>query len=159
MNATPSSPLWIPVLLVALAFGLSACGGDGERDASGERGGTAGPAELTAFELEHGIGPVTEPVELGPIDAELAARGQEIFEMSCEACHQMQGRFVGPALGEVTERRSGAFIMNMILNPEEMAQRHPVVQELLREYPVIMPYQNISEDGARAILEYLRTQE
>jgi cytochrome c len=150
------------VFVTALAFvlmSLSGCGGNGDAAPAANGGSAAGPAELTAFETEHGIGPITEPLNVGPIDAERAARGQEIFEMSCAACHQMQGRFVGPPLGDVTERRSPAFIVNMILNPEEMARRHPVVQEMLREYPVVMPYQNITDQQALDIVDYLRTYE
>lgn len=150
------------VLLATFAFAtlvMSGCGGSGDDAPAGDRGQAAGPAELTAFEVEHGIGPIAEPLNLGPIDPERAARGQQIFEMSCAACHQMEGRFVGPPLGDVTDRRSPEFIMNMVLNPEEMARRHPVVQELLREYPVIMPYQNISEEQARDLVDYLRTYE
>jgi mono/diheme cytochrome c family protein len=145
-------------LVALLALAVAACGNDAP-DNDRPANGAAGLAELTAFELEHGIGPINEPVDLGPIDPERAARGAEIFEMSCAACHQMEGRFVGPPLGDVTERRTPAFVMNMILNPEEMARRHPEGQAMLQEYPVIMPYQNITEEQARDILEYLRTQE
>jgi mono/diheme cytochrome c family protein len=87
----------------------------------------------------------------------MADRGQELFEFNCEACHMISDRFVGPPLGDVLERRSPAFVMNMILNPEQMAREHPEGQALLAEYPLVMPYQNVSEDEARAIVEYLRT--
>ncbi len=113
---------------------------------------------LTEFQEEHGIGPFTEPFELDePVDEDLAAQGEELYEFNCEACHMLDESFVGPALGGVLERRTPTFVLNMIMNPDEMARRHPVVQELLRDYPVIMPYQNISEEQAIAILEYLRT--
>lgn len=117
-------------------------------------------AELTAFELEHGIGPFTEEVILPPtIDEQLAAEGREIFEMNCAACHEMDMRLVGPPLGDVVERRSPTFIMNIIMNPEEMVRNHPEGQAMLAQYPIVMPYQNITPDEARAILEYLRTVE
>lgn len=147
-------------LLVAL-LGLAACGGGGGDAAPPAAGGQAAapPAGgLTAFEQEHGIGPVTEVVELGPVDHELAERGEDAFEMKCAACHQMADRFVGPALGDVTSRRSPAYIMNMILNPQEMVERHPVAKELLAQYMSFMPNQGVTRDEARAILEYLRTQ-
>ena len=70
----------------------------------------------------------------------------------------MQERFVGPPLGDITERRTPAFILNMILNPDQMAREHPEARKLLTEYPVIMPYQNVSEEQAYALLEYLRSQ-
>lgn len=146
-------------MLVAL-LGMTGCGGGG--DAAPPAGGGQGApaaAGLTPFQLEHGIGPVTEVVELpATIDQTLAARGQAEFEMKCAACHHMGERFVGPALGDVTSRRSPAFIMNMILNPQEMVEQHPVGKELLAQYMSFMPNQGITREDARAILEYLRTQ-
>jgi cytochrome c len=138
---------------MALAAG---CGGE-DGDPSDPRGDAdTGPA-LSEFELEHGIGPITSEVTLGDLDPGMAARGQELFEFNCEACHMLEDRFVGPPLGDVLERRSPAFVMNMILNPEQMAREHPEGQAMLAEYPLVMPFQNISEDEARAIVEYLRT--
>lgn len=142
--------LWI----FALACFLVACGGESGNTSSGTQ--DEEPA-LTAFELEHGIGPITEEIQLAAIDAALAARGQEIFEMSCEVCHQFGQRFVGPDIQDVLDRRSPTFVMNMILNPEEMAFNHPVTMELLREFMAPMPYQNVTPEDARAIVEYLRT--
>ncbi len=138
--------------VAALAVG---CGGD-DRPADDARAPDAGPT-FTAFQLEHGVGPITSEVALGPLDEAKAARGMELFQFNCEACHMLEDRFVGPPLGRVLERRSPAFVMNFILNPEQMAREHPEGQALLAEYPLVMPFQNISEDEARAIVEYLRT--
>jgi cytochrome c len=148
--------------LFALALLLAACGGDTDRAADRTTDRAAGQqgTQLTSFELEHGIGPFTQEVKVSPgIDEAMADRGREIFETSCEACHQMEGRFVGPPLGDVLERRSPTFVMNMIMNPEQMAREHPEGQAMLAQYPVIMPYQNITEEQSREILEYLRTQQ
>lgn len=122
---------------------------------------TAEPeAGLTAFQLEHGIGPFVDEVVLrDEIDRQLAAQGEAVFAMNCAFCHQMEGRLAGPPLGDVLARRSPTFILNFIMNPEEMAREHPEGQAMLREYMVVMPYQNITEEQARAILEYLRTQQ
>ncbi len=90
------------------------------------------------------------------IDAAMAARGEGIFTTKCAACHKLGERYVGPPLGEVLARRTPAFVMNMILNPEEMIQKHPEVRALLAQYANAMPNQNVNEDEARAILEYLR---
>jgi mono/diheme cytochrome c family protein len=120
----------------------------------------AGPAAgpLSAFELEHGIGPVKEVVTLGPLDAKLAERGRTNFEGKCSACHKMGEKYVGPALGEVTTVRSPAYIMNMVLNPMEMVERHPVAKQLLAEHMSFMANQGVTIEEARAIVEYLRTQ-
>lgn len=146
--------------LVLLAVGVAGCGGsEAPPDGAGQPASPPAGAALSAFQLEHGIGPVTEVVELpAAIDAALAHEGQEEFEVKCAACHHMGERFVGPALGEVTSRRSPAYIMNMILNPQEMVEQHPVAKELLAQYMSFMPNQGITREDARAILEYLRTQ-
>jgi cytochrome c len=135
---------------------LAACGGGGEEGAPATRSG-AGAPELTPFQLEHGIGPITQEVVLGAVDEELVAQGEQTYQWNCEACHRLEERFVGPPLGDVLDRRSAAFVMNMILNPEQMAREHPEGRKLLQEYPLVMPFQNISQDEARAIVEYLRT--
>jgi len=115
-------------------------------------------SDLTPFQLEHGIGPVTDAVVLGPLDQALADLGQTTFETKCSACHKMGEKYVGPALGEVTTRRSPTFIMNMILNPMEMVERHPVGKQLLAEHMTFMANQGATVEEARAIVEYLRTQ-
>jgi mono/diheme cytochrome c family protein len=111
---------------------------------------------LTDFQLKHGIGPVEE-VTLGALDQALVKEGSAIFTEKCSACHKADERYVGPPLGGVTERRSAAYVLNMILNPQEMYEKHPEAHKLLAEYMTQMPYQTVSREQARAILEYLRT--
>ncbi|NNF03255.1 MAG: cytochrome c, partial [Rhodothermales bacterium] len=112
---------------------------------------------LTAEQIEHGVGPI-DAFDPGPIDTELAARGEAVFTTNCSACHKMDSRYVGPSLGDVTVRRSPAFVMNMILNPDGMIKEHPEGKKMFAEYMTPMANQNMTEDQARAILEYLRTQ-
>jgi mono/diheme cytochrome c family protein len=154
---------FVSVVPLALALLVAACGG-GKSDAApaGQAAAPAAGGDLTPFELEHGIGPITEPVQLAPVDdeksEELAEAGEKVFAMKCSACHKMQDKYVGPPLGDVTLRRSPAFIMNQILNPEAMYNRHPEVRKLLAEYMTQMPNQGLTQDEARQIVEYLRTQ-
>ncbi len=130
-----------------------ACGGKEEPKAAEV---PAADRPLTEFQLEHGIGPVTE-MQLGEIDTALVSSGKTIFDVKCVACHKTDERLVGPPLADVTQRRSPQFIMNMILNPDEMVKRHPEVRAMLATYYVPMTFQNVSEPDARAILEYLRS--
>ena len=58
---------------------------------------------------------------------------------------------------EVTTRRSPEWIMNMILNPEQMVKEDPIAKQLLAEYMSPMADQNLTEEQARNILEYFRT--
>ena len=141
-----------------LALTISVCGGE---ETSDQRSTQASEAEqeLTDFEMEHGIGPVTERVQVDDeLDYEMIEIGRNIYETKCEMCHNMQGRMVGPELGNVMDRRSPEFVMNFILNPGGMARNHPEGQKMLQEYMTVMPFQNVKEDEARAIVEFLREQ-
>ncbi len=156
-----------PRVLLAVALlspgALFACSG-GDEQPSSETDGASIPessnavgSDLTADELENGLGPIRSvDVEEGVIDVPLADRGAEIFTLKCSACHKMDTRYVGPALGDVATRRSPAFVMNMILNPAEMIESHPEARQLLAEYYTPMAFQDVTEEDARALLEYLR---
>lgn len=113
--------------------------------------------DLTEFELEHGIGPVDRPYEPPPeVDQAMAEEGADLFLMRCQTCHRLDEDFMGPALGDVLERRTPTFVLNMILNPTEMEARHPEGRAMREEFPGGMPDPGMSEEQARAILEYLR---
>lgn len=110
------------------------------------------------WESNPGIGPI-ESFTLSPeIDEALALKGQEVYEALCTACHKTEKRFIGPSPKGILERRSPAWIMNMILNPDEMVQKDPMAKQLLIDFNGSpMANQNLSEEDARAVLEYFRT--
>ena len=146
-------------LLSSAACGTSATGSTTPGEASSATpAASAAPGGLTPFQVEHGIGPVTEPIALNGVDQAMAKSGSQVFDQKCASCHKMAERYVGPALGEVTTRRSPAFVMNMVLNPQGMVEKHPETKKLLGEFFVAMPNQNLTQDEARQVLEYLRTQ-
>ncbi|PJZ46370.1 c-type cytochrome [Leptospira brenneri] len=102
-----------------------------------------------------GIGPI-KSISVGDLDQPMAERGKKQFEAKCSACHKFEEKVVGPALQDVTLRRTPEWIMNMILNPVEMTQKDPIGQELLGEHLTQMTFQNVKEEEAREILEYFR---
>lgn len=138
-------------LVIFLLLAFTACNNS---EGAGSTSETAS-SELTQEQIEKGIGPV-QNVKLDAIDPSLVASGEEIFNMKCTACHKLDTRYVGPPLGDVTERRAPEYVMNMMLNPAEMVQKHPVAKDLLAQYMTPMPDQNLTEDEARAVLEFLR---
>lgn len=149
----------VPLTLSAVAaMAFLGCGGSESPDAAGADStpATSAGAELTAVELEQGIGPVRDMV-LGDLDPAMAAEGETAFTMKCSACHQMADRYVGPRLGTVLARRRPEFVMNMMLNANEMVKQHPQVKEMLAQFYTPMPVQVTDHDEARAILEYLRS--
>jgi mono/diheme cytochrome c family protein len=150
------------VTLTALSgIMLISCGESEQQDASrfsnqrasGNPGNGTG---LSDFELEHGIGPIKQIMELSALDVNLAKEGEKIFDSKCAACHKLDERYVGPPQRDVLERRTPEFVMNMMLNPEENYQKHPEIKKLLGEYMTQMPNQNLSVQDARAVLEYFR---
>ncbi len=147
----------ITITLIIGAMLLWSCGGNGGSESgTPQTAQNSGQGELTAWELENGIGPIKSDVKLGPIDDALVATGDKIFETKCTPCHKLDERYIGPALGDVTKRRTPEFVMNMVLNPDEMVKKHPEGKKMLAEFLAPMTFQNISEEDARALLEYLR---
>ncbi|NQX97877.1 MAG: cytochrome c [Flavobacteriales bacterium] len=155
------------VALFLVAGILASCGGETPKEVKTKV--AEAPVEETVVEEEVvveepveeskgdiGVGPITS-VTLGEIDDALVEKGKELYKINCTACHKMGKRVVGPALAGVTERRTPEWIMNMIMNPEEMVEKDPTAKALLAEYLAPMANQNITEDEARAILEFFRT--
>jgi mono/diheme cytochrome c family protein len=104
---------------------------------------------------ELGVGPVTE-VKLASLDKNLVTKGEQVFTAKCSACHKFTEKLVGPPLKDVTKRRKPEWIMNMILNPQQMTQENTIAKELFATYLIQMTFQDVSQDDARALLEYFR---
>ncbi len=105
-----------------------------------------------------GIGPIKSLELPAIVDQAMAAKGMEIYKAKCMACHKPAKKFIGPAPTGVLERRTPEWIMNMILNPEEMVQKDPLAKALLIEFNGSpMANQNLTEEEARQVLEYFRT--
>lgn len=146
--------------LLLAALGLLGCGSSGD-DTSASGGATSTPRqEAPATQQESisaaSIGPVRQ-VELGDVDPELASEGEASFQTKCTTCHRLDERMVGPALRGVTARRSPEFVMNMILNPAELQEKHPAVEEMIAEFGTKMTDLGLDRREARAVLEYLRS--
>lgn len=110
------------------------------------------------WQSNHGVGPIKAFTLDAEIDKELVMKGEEIFKSKCTACHKADKRFIGPAPKEILSRRTPAWIMNMILNPDVMVQKDPMAKKLLMEFNGSpMANQNLTEEEARAVLEYFRT--
>jgi hypothetical protein len=74
------------------------------------------------------------------------------------ACHLPQRKLIGPSMKGIYERRSPEWVINLLLNPTEMLKQDPIAKALLKKYNnIMMLNQNLSEEEARSISEYLRT--
>ena len=149
---------------------LISCGGKEEKKKEGFSYEKASPTEQKAAKVESvsaskkidlsnkGIGPITSIDLSSEIDQAMVTHGADVYKKMCTACHRAGKKFIGPAPTGILERRTPEWIMNMILNPEEMVQKDPLAKELLIEFNGSpMANQNLTQEEARAILEYFRT--
>lgn len=105
-----------------------------------------------------GVGPIKNMELPETIDQAMVATGAGLFKIKCTACHKANKKFIGPSPVGVLERRSAEWIMNMILDPEGMVKNDPIAKQLLIEHNGSpMANQSLTEEEARAILEYFRT--
>lgn len=144
------------LIIGAVFVGAAGCGSN-TAETPAKKPVIANPNGLTDFEMEHGVGPIKQKITLSEtIDKTLATKGEKIFEVKCYQCHRIDSKLVGPPLFDVAARRKPEYILNMILNPEGMLQKHPEPKKLLAQYLTPMTFQNVTKDEALAILEYLR---
>ena len=153
-------------MVLALGAMIASCGGKKEEKKDGFEVSRTKTEDTKTVEKEgvpvdldtKGVGPITHMEFPDEINDEMAARGKAKFEAICVACHMAEKRMIGPALKGVYERRSPEWVMNMILNPDGMLKEDPIAKALLKEYNnAIMLNQNLTEDEARDVAEYLRT--
>jgi len=116
------------------------------------------PASQRIDLTNKGVGPITSITLNSEIDQSMATHGAEVYKKMCTACHRTDKKFIGPAPTGILARRSPEWIMNMILAPEKMVQSDPLAKDLLVEFNGSpMANQNLTEEEARAVLEYFRT--
>lgn len=132
---------------------LYACGNapaDPGDQQNGATSGTAAPADDGK-----GVGAIQSVALNDPLKPELVEKGKGIYELKCAACHKLTDmRVVGPGFKGVTQRRKPEWIMNMILHTDAMLAEDPTARTLLEECLTRMPNQNLSEEDARAVLEF-----
>ena len=106
---------------------------------------------------DKGVGPITSVNITGKINQSMADEGEVKFNSICSACHKLDKKFIGPALIGVTKRRTPEWIMNMIMNPEQMVKKNAQAKQLHMEYASPMVNQGLTEAETRSILEYFRS--
>ncbi len=118
---------------------------------------TSKPSETIDL-TNKGVGPIKNLELPAEIDQAMAAKGMEVYKTKCMACHKPDKKFIGPAPKDILKRRTPEWIMNMILDPEDMIKKDPLAKALLIEFNGSpMANQNLTEEEARQVLEYFRT--
>ncbi len=178
LNMKPAKLNLILCFLLLLAvFTFNGCSGGGEQpgktsqpsasvDTEEEEeeeeeeveGGAAPVSAYDNWQSNKGIGPVKSLVLSGDIDQAMVEEGAKIYKEKCTSCHKPDKRFIGPSPKGIFERRTPEWVMNMILNPEQMVKEDPIAKQLLLDYNLSpMANQNLTEEEARKVVEYFRS--
>ncbi|HMT73992.1 MAG TPA: c-type cytochrome [Chitinophagaceae bacterium] len=92
-----------------------------------------------------------------PLDQAMVTAGKATYELKCQSCHRLTDeKLVGPGWAGVTKKRQPTWIMNMITNVDMMLEKDPEAQKLLELCLVRMPNQNINQEEARKVIEFMR---
>ncbi|GEM66685.1 hypothetical protein SMI01S_02910 [Sphingobacterium mizutaii NBRC 14946 = DSM 11724] len=151
-------------VLVLMAMFIYACSSNNseqksERSFPEETAAASSDAgtDASSYDPNRGEGKFTT-VDLGAkLDVAMAEAGKTIVDLKCASCHKMTDeKLVGPGWKGVSERRKPEWIMNFITNPDAMLDKDPELQAQLELCLVRMPNQNLTDDDARKILEFMR---
>lgn len=96
------------------------------------------------------------------LQAQDAKEGETIFKANCSTCHKVFGKFLGPELAGINERREEAWLLKWIHNaPSMIAAGDPIALELDAAYPSSMmtAFPQLSEDQIKSILVYVKSEE
>lgn len=147
----------LSALLVSLPMVFFSCSGGSEGSNSNDASNDGATTE-SSYDETVGLGKFShDNVELGELNPELASKGKAISDSKCASCHKMTDeRLVGPGWAGITKKHKPAWILNFISDPDPMIDQDPELQAQLEECMVRMPNQNLSEEDAFAVLEYMR---
>lgn len=147
------------LLLIVISASIVACGGGNKpvKNTDATKGEPANTGANPSYDPERGEGKFTS-VEVSPtLDVAMADNGKKVYDMKCSSCHKLTDeKLVGPGWKDVTIRRRAEWIMNFVTNTDVMLDKDPEAQAQLEICLVRMPNQNISDDEARALYEFMR---
>lgn len=145
------------MIICALSIFFAACGGGNSDNGANTTDETAESLDIEEYDPHRGEGKFHE-VDLGDgLNQAMALKGEEVSEMKCLSCHKLSDeRLVGPGWAGTTTRHQPEWLMNFMTNTDEMIDKDPKVQAMLEICMVRMPNQNLSDEEARSILEFMR---
>ncbi len=143
------------LFILSMVFFLISCGYSSADKAPGTDG--ANTKDISSYDPNRGLGKFSK-IEVSPnLDDAKATAGEKVYGVKCSSCHKLTGeKLVGPGWKGVTSRHAPEWIMNFVTNTDEMINKDPKAQALLEICLVRMPNQNLSDDDARNIYEFMR---
>lgn len=151
--------LSLNVVVLFIVFAASCGGNNSEKTAETSTEATTASTDENnpSYDLHRGEGKFTDVELSASLDAVKAGLGEKVAQVKCSSCHKLTDeKLVGPGWAGVTQRHKPEWIMNFITNTDVMINKDPEVQAQLELCLVRMPNQNLSDDDARNLLEYMR---
>ena len=138
---------------------IYACGSGQESSERSEKESSAATAsdDDDAYDTARGEGKFKNVQIPATLDQSMAAAGEKVYNLKCSGCHKLaQEKLVGPGWKGETQKHRPEWIMNFITNTDEMLAKDPQAQAQLEICLVRMPNQNVSDEAARQIYEFMR---
>ncbi len=148
-------------MIIALSFLLASCGTGSstnettksESDESNSKSSNENPS----YDPNRGEGKFTKVDIAEKLNTTMASNGEKIFGVKCGSCHKLsEEKLVGPGWKNVTKRYPAVWIMNFVTNTDAMLNKDPKAQAQLEICLVRMPNQNLADDDARSLYEFMR---
>jgi len=144
------------VMLLAGSL-LYACSGGGNDTEKKQDASTTAVTDNPSYDPKRGEGKFTHVEVSDNLDVAKADAGNKVYEVKCAACHKLSTeKLVGPGWSGVAARHAPEWIMNFITNPDAMLDKDPAAQAQLEICLVRMPNQNLSDEDARNVYEFMR---
>lgn len=141
------------VIVTALLYSC----GDDSTDKSSTEETPASMIEEAPVVNDKGYGKFQNVEIAEAINENMVATGLNVYDVKCAACHKLTNeKLVGPGWEGVTERRTPEWVMNFVTNVDEMLEKDPESQAMLEVCMVRMPNQNLSDEEARGVYEFMR---
>lgn len=145
----------------SVALLAAACGGNNQSASKDNTTASSGEekksSENPSYDPKRGEGKFTHVDIPAALDAKMAEEGDKIYKLKCSSCHKTTDeKLVGPGWKGVTSRHTAEWIMNFVTNTDEMINKDPEAQAQLEICLVRMPNQNLSDDDARHVYEFMR---
>lgn len=147
------------LLAIASSLLIYSCGGSGneEKSATEETPAAPAPAPEADANAAKGIGKFQNVELTHPLDEKMVKDGMAIYDVKCGSCHKLTDeKLVGPGWKGVTDRRQPEWIMNFATNTDEMLDKDANAKAMMEVCMVRMPNQNLKDDEARSVLEFMR---
>lgn len=150
--------IFLIVGIIALIYSCSG-GADnsGDNTANQNDAAPSSSTENPSYDPERGAGKFSN-VEVSPtLDQAKAEAGKKVYDIKCSACHKLTDeRLVGPGWAGVTSRHKPEWILNFVTNVDEMLDKDPKAQAQLEICLVRMPNQNLTDEDAYNVYEFMR---